>query len=232
MRILGIDTATDAVSAAVMRDGRLETQFYLHIGRKHSQTLLPAMEQMLERAGLTLADMNAIAVCAGPGSFTGVRIGVATASALSYVLDIPVFEVSTLDALLALAPEPLPACALLDARRDQVYVKAQYGKDIVINESAVALGEVFRALDGNAQRWVFTGDGAVVHAEEIRRAVPEACFMPEAISFPTAAGACICAWRGTAPERRHDTLRTRYLRAPQAQRALERKKAESESTQV
>lgn len=220
LRILGIDTATDAVSAAVLRDGRLEAQFLMQIQKKHSVTLIPMLEQMLDDTGLELRQMDALCVTAGPGSFTGVRIGTATMSAFAFVLGLPVYEVSTLDALIALAPARMAVCALLDARRDQVYVKAQIGTDIVINESAQSLESVLGMLRCR-EDWLFTGDGAAVHKNRICKKMPSARFMPEAACWPAAAGACLCVMDGRAAEVQHDTLQPRYLRLPQAVRAKE-----------
>lgn len=229
MRILGIDTATNACSAAVMEDGRIIGQTYLHTAKKHSATLLPALQELLALLGLSLQDMDGVAVCAGPGSFTGVHIGVATASAFSYVLGCPVHEVSTLDALLEAAPDGLLTCALLDARRDQVYVKAQYGDEVVIHTDATALSEVLSLLKDRGPV-LFTGDGALAHCEEIQAAVDGAMFTRGVQMYPTAAGACMCAAAGNAKSRSHDTLRTIYLRPPQAQRALlEKRKREADA---
>lgn len=226
-RILGIDTATNACSVAVMEGSRLIGQTYLHVARKHSETLLPALEQLLSSCRLALPDIDAIAVNAGPGSFTGIRIGVATASAFAYVLGCPVYEVSTLDALLALTPRGLTACALLDARRDQVYAKAQSKSGVVIQGSAQSLGDVLQLLRDSGPI-LFTGDGAAAHEEEIQAAVSDALFYPAAGVYPTAAGACVCAAAGRASLRTHDTVRPVYMRVPQAQRALQdRRKREN-----
>lgn len=223
MRILGLDTSTNAVSAAIAEDERLLGQAYLHVTKKHSETLLPILDQLLTDCGYSIKDMDAVAVTAGPGSFTGVRIGVASASAFAYALSCPVYEVSTLDALLAMAPSGLLTCALLDARRDQVYVKAQDGSRIVIQESAQSLRDVLSSLAG-CTPVLFTGDGACAHEQEIRAAMQGALFLPEAASYPTAAGACVCAAQAGARKRTHETVRPTYLRLPQAQRALQDKR--------
>lgn len=231
MRILGIDTATNACSAAVMDEGRIIGQTYLNVARKHSATLLPALDQLLELLGLALQDMDAVAVCAGPGSFTGVRIGVATASAFAYVLGCPVYEVSTLSALIEAAPKGLPVCALLDARRDQVYVKAQCGYDVVIHTSAQTLSDVLQELKGCGPV-LFTGDGAAAHRDEIQAAMKGALFEPGMYAYPTAAGACMLGASGRCTVRTHDTVRPIYLRPPQAQRALlEKRKREADAPQ-
>lgn len=227
MRILGLDTTTNAVSCAVLHDGVLEAQIYLHTTKKHSETFLPALQSMLRDASLSMKDMDAFAVTAGPGSFTGVRIGVAAASAFSYVLSRPIYEVSTLDALIRMAPDGMNVCAILDARRDQVYVKAQSERGIVIEESASSIMDVMNDLRETG-KWIFTGDGAIAHRDLILSFMDGASFMPEAASYPLAAGAAMCAAEGCARKTEHDSVRPVYLRAPQAERALKEKRKREE----
>ncbi len=100
MRVLALDTTGAAMSVAIARDGRLEGELYTDIGKKHSETLMTALDDLLRLTTRTIADMDAFAVCVGPGSFTGIRIGVAAAAALAYAQDRPVYAVNTLDTLL------------------------------------------------------------------------------------------------------------------------------------
>lgn len=227
MRILGMDTCTDAVSVATLVDGVLEGQVLAHVQRKHSETLLPEAQRLLDTIGISLADVDALGTSVGPGSFTGVRIGVATMSALSYVLGVPVCSVSTLDAMLAMLPRGIAACAMLDARRSQVYVKAEGPGGVILEESAMGLAEALARLRGEGPV-LFTGDAARLHEETIRRELPESLVMPEAASWPTAAGVCLCVAEGRATAQSHETLRPVYLRMPQAERErLERLKRNS-----
>ena len=118
-RFLAMDTATEACSVAVSTsDGVLEELVVAANG--HSQLLLPMIQRVLDRAGMTLADIEAIACGVGPGGFTGVRIGVSTAQALAMARGLPVYPVSSLQALAATVPQP-QVLAALDARRGEVY---------------------------------------------------------------------------------------------------------------
>ena len=118
-RFLAMDTATEACSVAVSTsDGVLEELVVAAHG--HSQLLLPMIQRVLDRAGMTLADIEAIACGVGPGGFTGVRIGVSTAQALAMARGLPVYPVSSLQALAATVPQP-QVLAALDARRGEVY---------------------------------------------------------------------------------------------------------------
>ena len=122
MKILALETSARAVSAAVSENGRILTSGYQDTGLTHSRTLMPIVEHILKNADLKPADMDAIAVAVGPGSFTGIRIGVAAAKGLALALDKPAIGVSTLAAMarnVAFA-DGLVVCAM-DARRSQVY---------------------------------------------------------------------------------------------------------------
>lgn len=122
MKILALETSAKAVSAAVTENGKVLCSGYQDTGLTHSRTLMPIVEHILKNTGLTVADMDAIAVAAGPGSFTGIRIGVAAAKGLAFAADKPAVGVSTLAAMarnVAFA-DGLIVCAM-DARRQQVY---------------------------------------------------------------------------------------------------------------
>ena len=122
MKILALESSAVAASAAVCEDGELLGQFFQHTGLTHSRTLLPMAEDLLKNCGLTLRDVDLIAVAAGPGSFTGLRIGVAAAKGLAWGLDKPCCGVSTLEAMAwNVAHVDGVICCAMDARRGQVY---------------------------------------------------------------------------------------------------------------
>lgn len=227
MRILGMNTCTDALSVAVMKDGILEGQLFLHVSKKHAETLISSAQSLLTHIGCDLPDIDALGVSIGPGSFTGVRIGTATVSAMAYALDVPVYSVSTLDALLAMCPPNAVCCAMLDARRNQVYVKATGPYGVIIEEEALTLADVLDRLKSESTV-LFTGDAAQAHEQVIRQDFPGALLFPEAASWPTAAGVCALIAQDRATPAKPDTLRPVYLRVPQAERErLERLKRDS-----
>ena len=122
MKILALETSAKAVSAAVSEDGRILAAGYQDTGLTHSRTLMPIVEHILQNTGLTMADVDAVAVAAGPGSFTGIRIGVSAAKGLAFAADKPAIAVSTLAAMArnAAFAGGLVICAM-DARRNQIY---------------------------------------------------------------------------------------------------------------
>ena len=122
MRILALETSAKAVSAAVTEDGKVLCSGYQDTGLTHSRTLMPIVEAMLKNTGLTVQDCDAVAVAAGPGSFTGIRIGVSAAKGLAFAADKPCAAVSTLEAMARNVAhmDALVVCAM-DARRSQIY---------------------------------------------------------------------------------------------------------------
>lgn len=216
-KILAIDTTGEPVSCALADSGRLLGELYLHVPTKHSATLMPAVDSLLQLAGFEPADLDAVGVVRGPGSFTGVRIGVATASGLAFGLNVPVWSVSTLDALIAGAPGNGAVCALLDARRNEVYVKAQDGTEVLVPESAGPLSAVLEALAG-IPGVLFTGDGAIRYREQIREAFPDATFLPDELSRCRASCVFRAIDRGMADEETYATLAAVYIRPSQAER--------------
>lgn len=123
MHILGIDTATRVCGVALMNDQELIAEYIQNIKKTHSQRLLPLIDSLLRDTGVAKNTIEAVAVAAGPGSFTGLRIGVSTARALAQGLNIPAIGVSTLESLAQnlVTGENELICPILDARRDQVY---------------------------------------------------------------------------------------------------------------
>lgn len=125
MKILAVDAAGKALSVAVAEDGRILASAALNVGLTHSQRLLPLLQSLLQAADLSLAAIDMLAVVNGPGSFTGLRIGVSTAKGLAWALQKPLLTVSTLEAAaynaLGLGWPDLLACPVLDARRNEVY---------------------------------------------------------------------------------------------------------------
>ena len=165
MKILALETSAKAVSAAVSEDGRILASGYQDTGLTHSRTLMPIVEHILKNTGLTAADMDAIAVAAGPGSFTGIRIGVAAAKGLAFAADKPAVGVSTLAAMARNVAfcDGLVVCAM-DARRQQVYNALFQAKDGQLTrltpDRAIALEELAEELRSDPRLKTVVGDGA------------------------------------------------------------------------
>lgn len=164
MRILALETAAKAVSAAVTEDGKVLASAFQDTGLTHSRTLMPLVELLLKNTGMSAADLDAVAVSAGPGSFTGVRIGVSAAKGLAWAADKPCVSVSTLAALARNVAfmDGLVVCAM-DARRQQVYNALFEAKDgrltRLTEDRAIALSDLAEELRGDPRPKTVLGDG-------------------------------------------------------------------------
>lgn len=165
MKILALETSAKSVSAAVVENGAVLASAYQNMGLTHSVTLMPLVDSMLKNAGLTAKDMELIAVAAGPGSFTGLRIGVSAAKGLAWALELPCCGVSTLEAMAenARAFEGTVICAM-DARRQQIYNAVFDCHGGVLErrceDRAVALEVLAEELKNDKNRKIVVGDGA------------------------------------------------------------------------
>ena len=165
MKILALETSAKAVSAAVSEDGKILASGYQDTGLTHSRTLMPIVEHILKNTGLSLSDMDAIAVAAGPGSFTGIRIGVAAAKGLAFAAEKPAVGVSTLAAMARNVAfcDGLVVCAM-DARRQQVYNALFEAKDGRLTrltpDRAISLEALAEELAGDPRPKTIVGDGA------------------------------------------------------------------------
>lgn len=170
MRILSIDTATSVAGTAIASENELIAVSCLNVGKTHSQRFLPLLEAMLAGAELSLADMDAIAVTVGPGSFTGLRIGIATAKAFCQALQKPAVPIITLDAL-AYQGRGLAdwICPVLDARKNELYCALydKWGRQVLPPNAMTpeALGSLLTEKEGDI---LFLGDGAMPSRERLQ----------------------------------------------------------------
>lgn len=167
MKILALESSAVACSACVTEDEFLIAQSYENSGLTHSVTLLPMTEEMLKNCGLTLKDIDVIAVAAGPGSFTGLRIGVSAAKGLGWALDKPCAKVSTLEAMAwGLVSVGGELCPVMDARRSQVYNARFHSDGIDITrltpDRAIGLEELEEELKKEEKEQILVGDGALM----------------------------------------------------------------------
>ena len=176
MKILSIDSSGLVASVAIMEDETMIAEYTVNNKMTHSQTLLPMIDEIFSLTQTDKESLDAIAIAAGPGSFTGLRIGAATAKGLGLALDIPIIRVPTVDALAynITGFEGL-VCPMMDARRDQVYT-ALYsfgsGKLIThIEGEAVSVDEMIDRINSLGKEVIFLGDGADAYKQIIESRV-------------------------------------------------------------
>ena len=231
MVILGMDSSAGPASAAVMRDGKLLSSFCLNVGLTHSVTLMPLIMSALEQAGITVKDIDVLAVTAGPGSFTGIRIGIATAKGIGDPYGIPCVPVSTPLAIAypsAAAGNTVAAC--MDARRDQVYFGLFRGEDGKIirlcDDCAVSLAEAETIISQNTSGPVIlAGDGAEKAYEAMRGTQQPVLLANPVVRYQSAASVCACAYGhldGGGETVTPAQLMPVYLRPAQAERMTRR----------
>ncbi len=178
MKILGLDSSGLVASAAIVEDGILLAEYTTNFKKTHSQTLLPMLDELRTMIELDLESIDAIAIAAGPGSFTGLRIGAATAKGLGLALNKPLVEVPTLEGLAYnLCGTTQVICPLMDARRNQVYTgiyefqrkETDYQLHIVENQCAVDITDILERLNTLEREVVFLGDGVPVYCQTIEK---------------------------------------------------------------
>lgn len=173
MKILGLDSSGLVASVAIVEDNDLKGEYTVNYKKTHSQTLLPMLDEVAKMIELDLNSIDAIAVSGGPGSFTGLRIGSATAKGLGLALGKPLIHIPTVDALAYnLVGSRDMVCPLMDARRNQTYT-GLYRFDgnqmeIVKPQCAVGIDEIIAAVNEIGQAVVFLGDGVAVFESYIR----------------------------------------------------------------
>ena len=222
MLTLAFDTSTRLGGIAVSRDGRLVAETSLSVRATHSETVLPVVERLLERAGEGPDALDSVVVGAGPGSFTGVRIAAALAKGLCAACEADLYAYSSLAAVAVETDAAVPVCVLFDARRDQVYAaawRAAPPASPVLPPTAAALDEVLGAL-GPLERWSFAGEGARRYGDRIEEAGGRV--LPPTHDYPRASGLLELLRRSPRAgrvEHRRDWEPT-YVRASGAERGV------------
>ena len=232
MLTLAFETSAKSASVALTENGKLLGESYQNTGLTHSQTLMVMAEDLLKQCGKTVADITAVAVAEGPGSFTGVRIGVAAAKGFAWGREIPCFGVSTLEAMaVSLGAYEGHICACMDARRNQVYnalFLADGGSlERLTDDRAIALAELKTELEHMDGPVFLVGDGAVLTHKTLSAEVPNLILPPEHRLHQRAVGVALLAEKkqlcGEAGD--GNALSPNYLRLSQAERErLEKQK--------
>ena len=225
MLILAFETTAKAGSVALLEDNKLLVESYQNTGLTHSQTLMVMAEDMLKAAGKSMADVTAVAVAEGPGSFTGVRIGVAAAKGLAWGAELPCYGVSTLESMaLTLGAYQGYICPVMDARRSQVYNALFYVNSGVMErvseDRAIALSDLAEELKSLKEPIFLVGDGSNLTYNTLKDSIPSLVLPPEHRIHQRASGVALAAAKKIAAGDPGDAaaMVPNYLRLSQAER--------------
>lgn len=234
MRVLAVDTATNVASVAVAENGKLVGEYTINNKKKHSQLIMTLIEKLLCDLSLSVNDIDLFAVANGPGSFTGLRIGVAAMKALAHSTGKPIVGVSTLEAL----AYSVPWCEhiiipILDARRNNIFTASYIWDDefhalgdieaMTIEECVKDCGELLDVL--------FIGDGVEVHRDYITEHLGDRAYFPPSAMLETKAASVAMLAEEKYNKGEYDsylTLKPFYLKKSQAEREYEEKHSKKE----
>lgn len=229
MKLLVLDSSGLVASVALIEDDRLIAEYTTGNKLTHSQTLLPMLDEVVKRTSFDMQDIDAVAVAKGPGSFTGLRIGAATAKGLGLALDKPIIGVPTVDGLAyQLFGTSMIICPMMDARRKQVYTgfyRFEGNKMKVLKEQcAQSVEDTLEELKEFNEPVIFLGDGVPVYKEEIVKKMGDhAVFAPAHVNRQSAAavGALAQVYFEQGILESADEFVPEYLRKSQAERERE-----------
>ena len=227
MKILALDSTAVTAAVALCDGEKLVASYTLNNMNTHSETLLPMIESTLKLSGWTTGDIELFACSAGPGSFTGVRIGAATIKGLAFAKDVPCIGVSTLEALAYnLKFCDGIVCPLMNARRGQVYNALFEGGERLCEDRAISAEELAKSLENETKNIWFCGDGVDL-IKPFVEGKNNAKFAPETLLYPSGYSVAMVALKAyeNGVSTTAEELAPTYLRMPQAERErLEREK--------
>lgn len=236
MKILALDSSGLVASVALIEDQTLIAEYTINHKKTHSQTLIPMLDEVKRMVELDLATIDGIAVAAGPGSFTGLRIGAATAKGLGLALGKPIVPVPTIDGLAYnMYGTADVVCPIMDARRGQVYTglyefvfeNGTYRMECIKEQCAVMMDEIIEEVNKIGRRVIFLGDGVPVFSQKIKEKIlMPYSFAPASMNRQKAAsvGALGCLYYEQGKVQEASEHAPEYLRVSQAER--ERKEKE------
>ncbi|WP_040210663.1 tRNA (adenosine(37)-N6)-threonylcarbamoyltransferase complex dimerization subunit type 1 TsaB [Clostridium polynesiense] len=230
MRILSVESSSETASVAVVTEEGLLGEFNLNYKKQHSVLLMPMINELLKNLSLNIKDIDGFAVSKGPGSFTGLRIGMATVKGLSLGSDKPVIAISSLDALaFNIFSSSGIICSMMDALRNNVYccIYRYEGDELkaLTDYMAVSIDEISHKLKEFDEKVYLVGDGAVLHKEVLKKNIKNCSFSPNHINIPKASALGELGLKQLL-KGSFDPLNQMapiYLRKPQAEREYEKK---------
>lgn len=230
MNILAVDTSATSASVCVAQENKIIGEFSINTALTHSQTLAPMIEQLSKNTGVSLDSIDAIAVNAGPGSFTGVRIGVAAVKGIAFSRNIPCVSVSTLESMAYnMLDSDCIVCAVMDARCSQVYnaiFRISEGKVTqLVDDRALSLADLKLDLQKYSEKIILVGDGAEITFNYFENSLQNVFLASVNNRIQKASSiACVAFEKINKGETMTASqLMPVYLRLPQAQRELNKK---------
>ena len=233
MHILALDSSGLVATVAILEDEQTIAEYTVNYKKTHSQTLLPMLDEIVKMTEFDLSTVDAIAVAGGPGSFTGLRIGSATAKGLGLALDKPLIHIPTVDGMAyQLFGNGGLICPIMDARRNQVYTGIyRFEKDfeIVEEQMAISVQELIEKLNAYGEKVTFLGDGVPVYKAQLEEGLRvEVSYAPAHMNRQSAAAVGALAMKyfiegKTESAREHQPD---YLRLSQAERERAEKNAD------
>lgn len=236
MKILAVDTSSLVAAVAVTEDTVTLGEYLLNHRKTHSQQLMPMIQSLLRDLGMQPADVDVFAASEGPGSFTGLRIGITSIKAMAYAVNKPVMAVPTLDALAynIYAPQ-VRICPMMDARNRQVYTAVyQAGNPLPVpmtQAMGIPVEELAALLKQEPTQVIFTGDAAGMYRSYLEQELGDsACFAPHNQTIQRASSVAAVAYWQMQQEGCQSSfdMVPFYLRKSQAERELDRKNVEGE----
>ena len=234
MRILALDSSGLVATVAILEDEQMIAEYTVNYKKTHSQTLLPMLDEIVKMTEFDLATVDAIAVAGGPGSFTGLRIGAATAKGLGLALGKPLIHIPTVDGMAyGLYGHSGLICPIMDARRSQVYTGLYRFIDdefqVVEAQMAISVAELIQKINVYGEKVTFLGDGVPVYREQFKNGLTcEYAFAPAHLNRQRA-GAVGALGMKYYQEGKIESARDHkpdYLRLSQAERERAEKDAE------
>lgn len=230
MKILALDTSTMLATCAVLDENRVLGEYSLNQEETHSEKLVPMVKEVLDSLGLKVSDIDLYGVATGPGSFTGLRIGVATIKAFAHLFDKPVVGISTLEALAFNLPYNEVVVPMIDARRDRVYTGIYTWEDgkikTIMEPDVLDIYDLLEKLDESYEKVLVNGDGSLLHREKIKERLKEKVNLStigQNFCRATSIGELALINYNEWQINDYYTLVPEYLRESQAQRELREK---------
>lgn len=228
MKILSVDSSSVTASVAITDNGKILSEKFINNGLTHSQTLMPMVEETIKDSGISIKEIDLFAITNGPGSFTGVRIGIASVKGMADALSKKCIAVSTLEAIAEpLKNQDVIACAVMDARCNQVYTAIFNNGNRLCEDKAVLIDELGEELKQYDKKIVFIGDGSVLCYDKLHEIIKDCEVADENIRFVHGSSVGFVAEEKIKTEEPINSanLVPFYLRLPQAERELNNKKS-------